>query len=113
MDSAASIAGQGVVLDSLRQAAQCDVPNVSVLERPRMTLPTQKRLGGRALLEFVVGTAGQVVPGSTVVLLSSGPEYTKEAVRSLSTMRFTPGECGGKPAAVVVQQGFSWTMTLR
>lgn len=114
LDSATTLTLAGVAPDAVREAARCHAGGgTEALNRPRMSLPTQKRTGGRALLEFVVDRNGQVVEGTIRALLSSGKEYTREAVRTLKDMRFAPGECDGQPASVLVQQGFSWQMRLR
>jgi hypothetical protein len=95
-------------------ASDCDSagpPQVS--QRPRMDLPTRKRLGGRIVLQFVVDTLGQPDTSTVRVLLTSGPEYTRQVRRELSTLRYTPGFCNGRPMRVLIRQGFSWTMQLR
>lgn len=91
----------------------CRVSALGLVQSPRMNLPTQKRLGGRVLLEFVVNADGLPIEESVHVLLSSGKEYTREVRRYLPQMRYAPGLCGGVPVPVPVQQGFSWTMELR
>jgi len=85
----------------------------SVTQRPRMNLPTQKRLGGRVVLEFVVDSTGLPDTTSVHVLLSSGPEYTREARRALSTVRYAPGICDGRPVRTLVRQGLAWQLQLR
>lgn len=91
----------------------CRVATRGLVRSPRMNLPTQKRLGGRVLLEFVVNAEGLPIEESVRVLLSSGKEYTREVRRYLPQLRYAPGLCGGVPVPVLVQQGFSWTMALR
>lgn len=113
LDSATALTLAGVAPDPVREAARCNNGGTEALNRPRMNLPTQKRTGGRALLEFVVGRDGQIVEGSIRALLSSGKEYTREAVRTLHDIHFAPGECDGQPASVLARQGFSWEMLLR
>jgi hypothetical protein len=100
--------------DPLALPENCtDMAMPTVTQRPRMTLPTLKRLGGRVVLEFVVDTSGTPMPASVRVLLSSGPEYTREAQREFSTLHYAPGQCNGHPVRVSVRQGFSWRMDLR
>lgn len=91
----------------------CRVGARGLVRSPRMNLPTQKRLGGRVLLEFVVNADGLPIEESVRVLLSSGKEYTREVRRQLPQMRYSPGLCGGVPVPVPVQQRFSWTIELR
>jgi len=113
LDSAITLTLAGVAPDPVREAARCDAGGTEALNRPRMDLPTRRRSGGRALLEFVVDRDGRIVEGSIRALLSSGKEYTREAVRSLRDMRFAPGACNGQPASVLVRQGFSWELRRR
>jgi hypothetical protein len=98
--------------DSVR--SECDsVGQPAIHRRPRMNLPTQKRLGGRIVLQFVVDTMGHPDTTTVRVLLSSGPEYTKEVRRELPALVYTPALCNGHPVRLLVQQGFAWEMRLR
>ncbi len=93
------------------ECTEYGVPVVN--QRPRMNLPTQKRLGGRVVLDFVVDTSGLVDTNTVSVLLSSGPEYIREIRRELPTIRYAPGVCNGKAIRVFVRQGFAWIMEMR
>lgn len=63
-------------------------------------------VGGRAVLQFVVGLDGRVDSASVRIASSSHPAFgaaAKEGVLSLSC-RYRPGEFRGQPVRVLVQQ---------
>jgi TonB family protein len=65
-----------------------------------------KGVGGAAILEFVVDTAGHVIHGSEHVVRSDHPEFSASAMNLLPTAQLTAAIRKDRHVRQVVQQAF-------
>ncbi len=77
--------------------------------RPRTgPRPAPELRGGRAVLEFVVGTDGEVEPASIEVVIASGPGFAGPAREAIRRARFHPGERNGRPIRQRILHAVVW-----
>jgi TonB family protein len=65
---------------------------------------------GDVLAQFVIDTAGYVIPGSLNVLRSSHEEFTNAVRAAVYSMRFSPARHGGRKVIQAVQQPFEFRL---
>jgi hypothetical protein len=63
---------------------------------------------GRVFARYVVDTAGQVEPGSLVIVLASDPMLAELARKVLRGSRFYPALSRGRPVRQLVEQAMIW-----
>lgn len=66
------------------------------------------RIGGEVDIEFVVDTAGRVVPGSAKVTKATNNQFENSVLDALPTLRFTPAEVHGIRVKQLVRQPFTF-----
>jgi len=74
--------------------------------RPRYPDVHELGLHGTVVAEFVVDTAGRVVPASLRLLRRSDPRLNQSVVEAVPSMRFTPAELHGHRVKERVEQPF-------
>ena len=67
-------------------------------------------LEGEVQAQFVVDTAGRVVPGSLKVLRSTHDLFTAAVRVAVDSMTFTPARIGGQKVKQLVQQPFQFQL---
>jgi protein TonB len=65
---------------------------------------------GRAVLRFVVDTAGRIEPGSLVVLGADHPLFAQAALAAAPRLRFAPATVAGRPVRQLVEQAFEFAL---
>jgi len=68
-------------------------------------------IGGRVVLQFVVGTDGKAEAGSLKVISSSNPQFEAPAKEAVMKATFKPGKSQGKPVRQLVQLPISFGVT--
>ena len=72
----------------------------------------ERSIEGDVLMQFVVDTAGRLVPGTLRALRSTDPAFTREVVRALMAMRFLPAELkDGTRVRQFVQMPFQFRLS--
>lgn len=74
-------------------------------EIPADLIPSYS-LGGRVTLEFVIDSAGRVVPSSVVLLATPDAQMGRQFAGYVSAWTWIPGQVGGKPVAVRVIENY-------
>lgn len=69
-----------------------------------------ERVEGEVLVQFVVGSSGRPVAGTTKVLRSSHPDFTEAVLAVLPSFRFNPAQVGGHAVAQLVQMPFQFNI---
>ena len=93
----------------LPHVRQTTAPRLLPYSRPPVYPPELRRRGrkGSVKLRFLIDARGHVVPGSTVVLEATEPEFASAALEALPAARFDPAVAEGTcPVATPVQQPF-------
>ena len=70
-----------------------------------------RNVQGEVLMQFVVDTAGRVIPETMRVLRADHPRFVAAVRTSLLSARFVPARSGGHPVAQLVQQPFQFALT--
>ena len=91
-----------------KQAQQ--IPGTGNLRYPGLL--RSANVGGEVLAQFVVDASGQYEPGSFKVLKSSHDLFTQAVKTAIPNMSFYPAEIGGKKVRQLVQQPFTFSLTL-
>jgi len=91
-----------------KQAQQ--IPRTGNLRYP--DLLRSANVEGEVLAQFVVDASGQYEPGSFKVLKSSHDLFTQAVKTAIPSMSFYPAEIGGKKVRQLVQQPFTFSLTL-
>ncbi len=103
------VATQPYVESQVEKAAQ-QLPGMG-----RMRYPAALRranVQGEVLAQFVVDANGAFEPGSFKVLESSHGDFTAEVERALPTLRFSAAEFGGVRVRQLVQQPFTFSLSV-
>ena len=90
---------------------QVDEPAVVRPRGPTPKYPAaleEAQIGGRVLMQFIVGPDGAARPASLTVLESTHPEFTRAVRETVLSMRFQPARRKGVAVATFVQQRFEF-----
>jgi len=68
------------------------------------------KMEGQVVAEFVVDTTGRVEPASFMVLKSSDPLFTEAVRTTLTAMKFTPAEVGGRKVKELIEMPFIFSL---
>lgn len=68
-----------------------------------------RKIGGSAILSFVVDASGKIDPTSIRVLRTDSPQFAGAAREVLPRLRFYPAEVGGQKVRQLVQMPFVFT----
>jgi TonB family protein len=69
------------------------------------------RVPGKVVVEFVVDTAGNVVPATIDILASTHPLFARAVRSSLAVAHFTPAVAGGHKVPQYVQLPFTFAVS--
>ena len=83
------------------------------LSHPALHYPEaleRKGVEGRVWLQYIIDPAGTVRPGSILVLLTDGEDFTKAAVEAIEHSRFRPALYRGTPVSALAWQPITFRM---
>jgi TonB family protein len=91
---------------------EVDKPTVPAAGSPQPRYPAElqkKNVGGCALAEFVVDSAGQAEPATLRFVVSTRPEFAQAVMDALPKMRFVPAEHRGRKVRQFLSQPFGFS----
>ena len=92
---------------------QVDEPAVVRRRGPRPKYPAaleRAQVGGRVVMQFIVGPDGAPRPGSLFVIESTHPELTRAVRETVLSMGFQPARRNGVAVAQIVHQAFGFSI---